>query len=486
MSGPLGGAYAEHDPRIAASITGSPNITALADQSGNAHHLDFPQGTPKTGTRTINGFNAIKYGALATDGLLATTAISLAPPYTVFVVAQADTLSATGFIYGANSGNQTIKQIGTQWSVDGVFSGGTVDLYPHVFTMVVNGAASVLRLDGVQIAAGTCGAGTATLFYFGGDGGTAFNGLVGQDFIHPGALVEGQLALVEEYLAVEWLIKPRSIVPQITTLLEFPEIAQIGLDESIVGPPIFVPPTTTAAAQSVALTPATVTVTAQALGRTPGAVTVALTPDSITVTAQTLGRTPGAATRALTPATVTVTAQALARTTAISRALTPASITVSPQALARTVGGLSRALTPASVTVTAKALARTLGTTSVAITPAQITVTARALARTVGAVTAALAPAQIAVTPRALGVTTPDVATVPLSPAIITVTPSALGVQTEDVTPPTVVESRPGGRTNYAPSNETREYWEQERRRISAESDLTAILADDEEVLVLM
>jgi hypothetical protein len=56
-----------------------------------------------------------------------------------------------------------------------------------------------------------------------------------------------------------------------------------------------------------------------------------------------------------------------------------------------------------------------------------------------------------------------------------------------DVEPePEASTSAPGGRKNFDPSRETRDYWERERHRIASEASLAAILADDEEVLVLM
>jgi hypothetical protein len=56
-----------------------------------------------------------------------------------------------------------------------------------------------------------------------------------------------------------------------------------------------------------------------------------------------------------------------------------------------------------------------------------------------------------------------------------------------DVEPePEAGTSVPGGRKNFDPSRETQDYWERERHRIASEASLAAILADDEEVLVLM
>ncbi len=84
-----------------------------------------------------------------------------------------------------------------------------------------------------------------------------------------------------------------------------------------------------AAPSEVTLTPATVTLTAQALTATPGSVTVDLTPAAATLAAQAFTATPGATTVALTPATVSLTPQPLTATPGmVTVALTPAVMTL--------------------------------------------------------------------------------------------------------------------------------------------------------------
>ncbi len=138
--------------------------------------------------------------------------------------------------------------------------------------------------------------------------------------------------------------------------------------------------TPAAAAISLALSPATVTVTAVASSTTVGAVTAALGPATITTTTVALARTLGAATAALSPATVTATPVALGRTLgAVSVALSPATVTTTPVALSPSAGAVTLALTPASVTATAVALGVLPGGVTLALTPAQVQVVALTL-----------------------------------------------------------------------------------------------------------
>jgi hypothetical protein len=117
------------------------------------------------------------------------------------------------------------------------------------------------------------------------------------------------------------------------------------------------------------------------LGVSAGAKSLALSPASVVVTAVALDITAiPTITLALSPASVEVTAQAVAVTVgSVSLALSPSAIMVAGQALGLTAGATSAALSPASITVTADTLGLTPGGSSVTITPATVAVTAVAL-----------------------------------------------------------------------------------------------------------
>lgn len=91
---------------------------------------------------------------------------------------------------------------------------------------------------------------------------------------------------------------------------------------------------TGAAAQSAAISPATITLTPAALTASPGTASVALSPATITLTPEALTASPGTASVALSPATITLEPVALgASPGTASVALSPATITLTAQAL---------------------------------------------------------------------------------------------------------------------------------------------------------
>jgi hypothetical protein len=198
---------AEYDARVPRTIhaTGA-NVDILDNASGSLWDLDFGSGTPKTGTRTINGHNVIDFGTTANDALFAGGGITLTPPYTLFIFVQSDLTTQTGYFFTTDTA-LNFGQVGTQWTVAvaAPFGGGTVDAQPHVLTLVNNGASSLLYIDSALIATGTCPATTATIFGLGGDaGGNVFNGAIGHAMIWPGLLFAPDRAAIETFIRDSW------------------------------------------------------------------------------------------------------------------------------------------------------------------------------------------------------------------------------------------------------------------------------------------
>lgn len=111
--------------------------------------------------------------------------------------------------------------------------------------------------------------------------------------------------------------------------------------------------------------------------------TVALSPATVTVTPVAPAVSLGTAEVPLSPATITVAPQTLAANAGIVLPLSPATITVTPSAPGLSLSGVDVALTPATVTVTPQALTASIdGANFLALSPATITVTPQSLART--------------------------------------------------------------------------------------------------------
>jgi hypothetical protein len=197
----------EYDAREARTLhePGNLIVSSWDNAAGASNDLDFPQGSPKTTTRNINGNNAIEFGITTGDALL-NVSDTLTPPYTLFAYVRSDQTTQTGYVFATNT-SINFGQVGTQWqvAVAAPFGGGTVDLDPHVLTLVVNGASSLLYVDGNLVASGTIPATAASVFGFGGDGGSsAFDGVIGHIMIWPGTLFAPDRQAIETYLRDSW------------------------------------------------------------------------------------------------------------------------------------------------------------------------------------------------------------------------------------------------------------------------------------------
>jgi hypothetical protein len=159
-------------------------------------------------------------------------------------------------------------------------------------------------------------------------------------------------------------------------------------------------------------------------GGTP--VTVALTPATMAIAAQALIPTPAAHSHALTPASMSLVPQALTVVRAPSAiALTPASLSLGAQALTVVPGAHSHALTPAQFALVAQVLVPVVLTpVEIALTPASLAMTASGLTVIGGPVTVPLTPASLSMQAQQLA---PTIAVViALTPATLTVEAQAL------------------------------------------------------------
>jgi hypothetical protein len=180
--------------------------------------------------------------------------------------------------------------------------------------------------------------------------------------------------------------------------------------------------------QSIALSPATITLAPQAQGTTPGTASVALAPATINLVEPALGVSAGNTSPALSPATINLASQALGRTAAASVALAPATITLVEPALGVAAGNASAALAPATINLAAQALGRTTGNAAVALAPATIALVPQALDRT-SAISIALNPSTVQVQAQAVG-RTPGNTNIAASPATVTLVAQVLGQNT--------------------------------------------------------
>jgi len=178
--------------------------SSVTDQTGNGHDLTGHSGP----TATINGNQAGLFDG--NDDLLTTSWPSESQPNTYFAVFRVENDSGSfQYIFDAdtdlNHGFGLTN--GTEWRIFAGSSvdGGTHDTNVHIVSALFDGANSVLRIDGTQVASGDTGTGV-----FGGlsvgarpSGSSYTNVSVGEWFGYP-MDKSSIFANAEQYLADEW------------------------------------------------------------------------------------------------------------------------------------------------------------------------------------------------------------------------------------------------------------------------------------------
>lgn len=195
------------------SITSSAGrVSQWDDKSGNARNATQATGTlqPTTGSTTQNGLNVLTFGL----NRMTTSSFSFSgSKFTCFAVCRASTDSATNRqVIGTIGSNPTLWLSSGNWSLyaTSVFSSTTAyDTNWHIFTGIFNGAASAIRLDGVEIATGNPGTASYTVgSNIGSDSGTtsAWRGDIAELISCPLLLSNNDLRVVETYLNAKWAV----------------------------------------------------------------------------------------------------------------------------------------------------------------------------------------------------------------------------------------------------------------------------------------
>lgn len=183
--------------------------SSLTDQTGNGYDLSGSYTGPNA---SINGVQAGEFDG--TDDYLDGTWTSVSPPFTSFIVARLDDAGSDTekAIFDGDGFNDHILASSTSdtWRLFGgsVLDSNTgTDSNPHIFSVLFDGASSVLRVDGNQIASGDAGTPTFDGLTLGSKGGpdTFSNEAIGEMLNYP----QDKSAIfsdVESYLSDNWNI----------------------------------------------------------------------------------------------------------------------------------------------------------------------------------------------------------------------------------------------------------------------------------------
>jgi len=113
-------------------------------------------GTPSVVEDELNGKPVVDYNS---SQYHQTTFASFSQPYTLFLVAKFDTLGSA-IVDGGTQNEASLFPGSGDWrfySGGNTIIGGSADTNYHIFTILVNGASTVVRVDGSQVASGDSG-----------------------------------------------------------------------------------------------------------------------------------------------------------------------------------------------------------------------------------------------------------------------------------------------------------------------------------------
>lgn len=201
------GYFAEYDASNAASLSGSPTLTAWNDLSGNGYHLATATGSPTTGSRTIGGLNAIDFASAR----MSVDIPDQAQPLTVYFVVQSDVTSDSSptkyeFLGGDPAfGGTNMGHIFDEWVADNLESFIGVDGTAHIVGAVYDGAGSVIWVDSTEVT-GNPGSGGLNKIHIGsrGNDAAAFDGAIGHVLVYTAAHDATERAAVRTALQAQW------------------------------------------------------------------------------------------------------------------------------------------------------------------------------------------------------------------------------------------------------------------------------------------
>lgn len=194
--------------------SGSPaKVSTWADKSGNSRNVvqSTSANQPTTGADTRNGRNVLTYSG---GQLLASVAFTKAQPITIAIVGAATSFPISNTQIVGNDAitpnifaSPTSGRVWRSYAGIELVSATPTDTNWHYFTATYNGASSVLRLDGTQIASGNTGTNgySNKRLLIGADNSTAYwSGYVAEVVVYDFILTTDQRTILESYLATKW------------------------------------------------------------------------------------------------------------------------------------------------------------------------------------------------------------------------------------------------------------------------------------------
>jgi len=207
-----------YDASDTGSITeSSGSVSQWNDLSGNGYHLAQATATnqPTTGTRTLNGLNALDFDG--TNDYMRTAFATIDQPRTIVIAANFDTIDTSSHITDGflSTGNDR-SVVGAFNTTNWMMSGGTVLSSSttittgdtHAVVAFFSGSNSYLRLNGTEIASGNAGpdgmVGIIVGTRYNLDPNYCSDMVLGEVVVYDRELQANELSAIESYLATKW------------------------------------------------------------------------------------------------------------------------------------------------------------------------------------------------------------------------------------------------------------------------------------------
>jgi hypothetical protein len=216
----IAGLIGWYDASDAGTITETGGaVSQWDDKSSAGDNLTAAGGAePTTGTRTINGLNALDF---QTSEVMRNASFTSASDWTVFAVASADsTAGSYSEIFSSNGGDFEVAfHSSAKWNwwagTDSLSTATYAADVPYVIEAThTNGGTDTLDINGTNVISASRNANIGATFAVGGyhGGGSSWlNGKMGEVVVYNSVLSSGDRDLVREYLTAKWIPVPLRI-----------------------------------------------------------------------------------------------------------------------------------------------------------------------------------------------------------------------------------------------------------------------------------
>lgn len=180
----------------------------VTDQTGNGNDLG---GAYSGVSESINGVQAGDFDGVD-DSVSVSFASAVSQPTTIAAVVRVNNItgSSDDFFDGSQSLESLIRVEGStgEWGVysgNGVSSGVSADLNPHIFVVRFNGSSTEIRIDGTLVKTGSAGSSTLSGVTIGSRGGGSnyAESAIGEVLVYPEDK-SGIYGDIESYLSDKW------------------------------------------------------------------------------------------------------------------------------------------------------------------------------------------------------------------------------------------------------------------------------------------